>query len=49
MALTYQNRRVRCQIEEPDDLDRLIAEVGVLTAAQPDLINGVRDDDGSEE
>ena len=46
MALTYQNRRVRCYVEERDQLGRIIGEVEVLDASQPDgLFGGSEDDD----
>ncbi|HYE04636.1 MAG TPA: hypothetical protein VEL07_03865 [Planctomycetota bacterium] len=35
MALTYQNRRVRCYVEERDRLGRIIGEVEVLQQAEP--------------
>ncbi len=46
MALTYQNRHVRCYVLERDGLGRLSAEVEVQSAAEPDaLYGGNRDDD----
>jgi hypothetical protein len=45
MALTYQNRRVRCYVEERDQLGRIIGEVEVLETGEPDPLFGVSDDD----
>ena len=45
MALTYQNRRVRVLVEERDDQGRIIGEVEVLSAGQPDALYGVLSDD----
>lgn len=49
MALTYQNRRVRCYVEERDDAGRLIADVEVLSAAEPDTLYGAHVDDAGED
>ncbi len=45
MTLTYQNRRVRCYVEERDRFGRIIGEVEVLQPAEPDPQFGFSDDD----
>jgi hypothetical protein len=45
MALTYQNRRVRCFVEQRDEEGRIIGEVEVLGPATPDPTYLVTDDD----
>ena len=45
MALNYQNRRVRCYVEERDDQGRIIGEVEVLGEAEPSEPYGI-DEDG---
>lgn len=47
MGLTYQNRRVRCYVEGRDSLGRVIAEVEVLTADQPEALYGGLDESES--
>ena len=44
MALTYQNRRVRCYVEERDQLGRIIGEIEVLGPGEPDPLFGGDDD-----
>jgi hypothetical protein len=44
MALTYQNRRVRCYVEERDSAGRIIGEIEVLSADEPEAIFGTTDD-----
>jgi hypothetical protein len=44
MGLTYQNRRVRCYVEGRDSLGRIIAEVEVLSADEPEALYGHLDD-----
>ena len=45
MALTYQNRRVRCYVEQRDDEGRIIGELEVLGPATPDPTYLTSDDD----
>ncbi len=49
MALTYENRRVRCYIEERDNQGRLIADVEVLSAGEPSTLYGAHVDDTGED
>ncbi len=45
LALTYQNRRVRCYVEERDQLGRIIGVVEVLGLGEPDPLFGYSDDE----
>jgi hypothetical protein len=45
MALNYQNRRVRCYVEQRDDQGRIIGEIEVLSEGRPSEPYGL-DEDG---
>jgi hypothetical protein len=45
MAMNYQNRRVRCFVEDRDDQGRIIGEVEVLSEGHPSEPYGI-DEDG---
>lgn len=45
MTLNYQNRRVRCYVEERDGQGRIIGEVEVLSEGRPSEPYGI-DEDG---
>lgn len=45
LTLTYQNRRVRCYVEERDQLGRILGVVEVLGWGEPDPQYGYSDDE----